>query len=118
MNLVVPKVETTASFFVKHFDFIPQISPVKYVAILNGSDGFVLIISSFPNTASYEYPKEFHIGFYQQNYSEVDLLFERLTEDLNIDPAPRKIRDRYGFYFYAPGGILIEITCPENPEIS
>ena len=82
MNLVVPDVESTTEFFVKHLDFLRAPSLVKYVAILKGKDGFVLVISNFPNTPSYSYPKGFHIGFYQEDQQAVDDLFERLTIDI------------------------------------
>jgi catechol 2,3-dioxygenase-like lactoylglutathione lyase family enzyme len=70
LNLVVPDVKATAKFFIKHFDFLPQESRVNYVAILKSKDGFVLVISNFPNTTLYDYPKDFHIGFYQNDHQE------------------------------------------------
>lgn len=114
LNLVVPDVEATASFFVKYFDFELQPTAVKYIAILHGTDGFVLVISNFPNTPSYDYPKDFHIGFYQPDRQAVDVLHHKLQEEIVMDSTPRNIRDRYGFYFYAPGKVFIEITCPQQ----
>jgi catechol 2,3-dioxygenase-like lactoylglutathione lyase family enzyme len=112
MNLVVPDVNSATAFFIKHFGFQAVASRVETLKILHGSGDFVLILSNLPRTTSYAYPKDFHIGFYQPDQQNVDLLFKKLQEDLKLDSEPRKIRDRYGFYFYAPGEILIEITCP------
>ena len=117
MNLVVPDVDATAQFFIKHFDFKIQTSKVKNLAILHGSDGFVLVISNFPNTVSYDYPKDFHIGFYQPDHHAVNSLFEKLKEDVANLSGPRNIRDRYGFYFHAPGEIFIEITCAQSTAL-
>ena len=113
MNLVVPDVIATTDFFVKHFEFQVHSSHSTHIAVLHGSGNFVLVVSNFPNTPSYQYPKDFHIGFYQPDQAAVDGVFEKLRKDVQIDSSPRKIRDRYGFYFYAPGEILIEITCPQ-----
>ena len=114
LNLVVPDVDATANFFVKYFDFELQPTAVKYLAILHGGGDFVLVISNFPNTPSYDYPKDFHIGFYQPDHQAVDRLYDKLKEGITMDVAPRNIRDRYGFYFYAPGKVFIEITCPQH----
>ncbi len=115
MNLVVPDVEATANFFVKYFDFkLQPASNVKYLSVLKGSGGFVLVLSNLPNTPTHNYPKDFHIGFYQTDHHAVDLLYEKLKGDLTTNPTPRNIRDRYGFYFYAPGEILVEVTCLKN----
>lgn len=115
LNLVVPDVEATAAFFVKHFGFELEPSKVKYLAVLNGSDGFVLVISNFPNTTSFDYPKDFHIGFFQDDMASVDKLYHQLKEDVEIAHAPRNIRASYGFYFYAPGNIFIEIGSWTQP---
>jgi len=112
MNLVVPDVVTAAHFFEKHFGFRIDKLMRDLIAVLTGSDGFVLVISHFPNTASFEYPSDFHIGFYQETQEQVMALFESLKADgLALEQAPKNIRDRFGFYFYMPGKILVEVTC-------
>jgi catechol 2,3-dioxygenase-like lactoylglutathione lyase family enzyme len=113
MNLVVPDVSATANFFAKHFGFEIRPSRTDLLMILQGSGDFVLVISNLPNTTTYDYPNDFHIGFYQPDQQEVDTLFTKLKADnVAVGLQPRNIRDRYGFYFYAPGKILVEITCP------
>ena len=113
MNLVVPNVVETANFFEKHFDFKIQKTMGEIISILHGESDFVLIISNFPKTATFEYPADFHLGFYQPNEEKVLEVFDKLKRDnIELTQQPQKIRDRFGFYFYAPGKILIEITCP------
>jgi catechol 2,3-dioxygenase-like lactoylglutathione lyase family enzyme len=115
MNLVVPDVPLTAAFFEKHLGFRCTKLMGEIIAILEGENGFVLIISNFPKTATFEYPADFHIGFYQDTREEVTDLFHRLKADgLLLTQEPQAIRDRFGFYFYIPGNILTEITCPAD----
>jgi len=112
MNLVVPDVAATAHFLEKHFAFRIDRLMRDVMAVLTGSDGFVLVISHFPNTASFDYPSDFHIGFYQDTKEQVLSVFEALKADgLALEQAPKVIRDRFGFYFYMPGNILAAVTC-------
>ena len=112
MNLVVPDVLETARFFEKHFGYKIHRSMGEIISILHGEDDFVLVISNFPKTASFEYPVDFHIGFYQPDKAHVLEIFNKLQADgLHLPQEPKSIRDRFGFYFYAPGKILVEITC-------
>lgn len=113
MNLVVPNVIETANFFEKHFDFKIQKTMGEVISILHNEEDFVLIISNFPKTATFEYPADFHLGFYQSNTDEVLEIYDKLKSDqIELRQHPQQIRDRFGFYFHAPGNILIEITCP------
>lgn len=115
MNLVVPNILETALFFEKYFNFKIQKTMGEILSILHGDDDFVLIISNFPKTATFEYPADFHIGFYQDNAGKVTEIFEKLKNDgVELPQQPQQIRDRFGFYFHAPGKILIEITCPQT----
>src|ERR1700733_6040443 len=109
INLSVPDVSETASFFEKHFNFKILKAKANTIAILEDEEGFVLVLSNFPNTASFDYPADFHIGLYQENKEKVLEIFDKLEADgLALTRKPGLIRDRFGFYFYAPGGILIE----------
>ncbi len=113
MNLVVPNVIETATFFERHFNFKIHKTMGEIISVLHGEEGFVLIISNFPKTATFEYPADFHIGFYQPSKEKVFELFEKLKSDhVELPQEPTAIRDRFGFYFYIPGKILTEITCP------
>jgi len=112
INLSVPNVIETAGFFEKHFNFKTQKAKANTIAILEDEVGFVLVLSNFPNTASFDYPADFHIGFYHENKEKVLEIFDKLqADDLALTQEPGLIRDRFGFYFYAPGRILVEITC-------
>ncbi len=112
INLSVPDISETAVFFEKHFNFKIVRAKANTIAILEDAEGFVLVLSNFPNTASFDYPADFHIGFYQPDKEKVLDIFHKLQADnLALTQQPGLIRDRYGFYFYAPGKILIEVTC-------
>lgn len=113
MNLAVPDIETTAKFFEKHFSFRIRKMLGSVIAILEGSDGFVLVLSNLPKSEKTAYPADFHIGFYQETPGQVSTLLEKLKADgYALEQEAKNIRDRFGFYFYAPGQILTEITCP------
>lgn len=115
INLSVTDVAETASFFEKYFNFKIHKAKANTIAILEDEEGFVLVLSNFPNTATFNYPVDFHIGFYQENKENVLEIFSKLQSDgFALTRQPNLIRDRFGFYFYAPGGILIEITCAEE----
>ena len=112
MNMTVPDVEATATFFEKHFAFTIRKQTGGVIAILEDEDGFVLVLSNFPKTATFDYPADFHIGFYRDTKEDVITVFNRLKAvAVELPPEPKEIRDRFGFYFRAPGGLLIEITC-------
>jgi catechol 2,3-dioxygenase-like lactoylglutathione lyase family enzyme len=108
LNLVVPDLEAAEAFFAEHFGFTVRTRHAALV-VLDGADGFVLVLSRARDTASY--PPAFHVGFLVADASAVDAEYARLTAaGLEIPKAPRDLRGSYGFYFQALGGLLFEIS--------
>jgi len=58
------------------------------------------------------YPKDFQLGFIQENKKQVNDIYERLqAAGYQIKP-PGGMHGSWGFYFKAPGKIEIEISSP------
>lgn len=111
INLAVTDVEATAAFFEKHFGFTTRKLLGNVIAIQDGSDGFVLVLSNLPKSEKMDYPPDFHIGFYRDTKEQVIEILDKLkTDGYAQEQEAKQIRDRFGFYFYAPGNILTEVT--------
>ncbi len=76
-------------------------------------EGFTLVLSDprrFGGSGA-SYPVGFHVGFLLDTPGEVDATYARLTAGgLEIENGPRNIRDSYGFYFHALGGVMFEVS--------
>jgi catechol 2,3-dioxygenase-like lactoylglutathione lyase family enzyme len=116
LNLPVPDVAHTSAFFEKYFYFTCiEVKGDNALAILKGQDDFTLVLMgpSFYRNSNATYPDALHIGFLMQEPAQVEQLYNRLTADgMLLTQQPRNMRGVYGFYFYAPGSILTEISCP------
>lgn len=83
------------------------------LAVLKGEGDFVLVIMSeaFNKQNKIAYPDAFHLGFLMDNKEDVDIIFGRLNDGgVIIERKPSNMRGVYGFYFNAPGDILIEVS--------
>lgn len=114
INLPVEDVAATKHFFEKFFDFeCLEVKGDNALAILKGEDNFILVLmsKSFNRNRLTEYPDAFHIGFFVNSDDKVNTVHQRLVEGgfLPQNP-PGSIRGQYGFYFKAPGNLLIEVT--------
>lgn len=114
VNLCVPDVKESKAFFEQFFGFTCTAEKGDgIIAILKGSDNFLLVISKLEEGIGPAYPREFHIGFMQDTRQQVTAIFEALKAGgIAVERAPKKIRDSFGFYFIAPGGIMIEVASP------
>lgn len=57
------------------------------------------------------YPDGFHIGFHLEGEAAVHGLYERMTSmRVDIPDPPSVQRGALGFYFTAPGEILVEVA--------
>lgn len=114
LSMAVPDVVAAAEFFEHYFDFKPaEIKGNNRIAVMTGTDGFVLVLSNLRGEEAPGYPQEFHFGFLLTDMEQVNVLYNRLqTSEAKLDMAPRKIRDSWGFYFHMPGGIMGEVSCP------
>ncbi|MFD0748541.1 VOC family protein [Mucilaginibacter calamicampi] len=100
INLVVRDVENTVKLFETHFSFRCQaIKGDNAIAILNGADGFILVIMK-NKMGIVNYPDAFHIGFILASEEEVIKCYEGLKNGgIDVGKGPGKIRDTFGFYF-------------------
>ena len=113
LDLQVPDVQSTASFFVTHFDFTHQSnrkSPA--IAILSGSDGFTLVLQR--NEDDEPYPDGFHLGFLVDDDAAVEAAHARLKA-ANVS-CSEPIRNGRGLAIYvaAPGDLLVEVSHPKK----
>jgi catechol 2,3-dioxygenase-like lactoylglutathione lyase family enzyme len=110
LNLTVPDVSRTRSFFETYFGFKTVVNrdDGRLIVMLDES-GFVLTLNNFAGSAEVEYPGAFHVGFMQENRERVDEMYRRLTADGFEAKAPHEFHGGWTFYFRAPGGFLVEV---------
>ena len=112
LDLSVSDVARTRDFFVAHFDFICLEDKSEKMSILQGADGFVLVLDKLKITDPPNYPAQFHIGFVLENESEVENKRAELQRaGVEVPSELRKNTRGTMFYFTAPGAILIEVSC-------
>ena len=113
LNLSVPDVAVAAQFFEEFFGFqCVERQGQNTLAILLDETGFSLILSNFDRMARPEYPRDFHIGFIQENKEQVTVLYQRLHAAGHASQSPRRMYGNWAFYFVAPGNIQVEVSCP------
>lgn len=110
INLSVPDVQATRTFFETYFGLRFMASPIseKIVATLDASDN-IIALSNFSNADSYSYPAAFHVGFNLPSREDVDALHERLTADGYKAGKRTEFHMAWTFYIEAPGGFLVEV---------
>jgi catechol 2,3-dioxygenase-like lactoylglutathione lyase family enzyme len=112
LDLAVPDVGATRDFFVQFLGFSHvQTLGQDGLAILRDDDGLTLVLSRLRRTGVQAYPDGFHIGFHLSDDESVVALHERLLAETTIAaPKPEIQRGALGFYFTAPGDILVEVA--------
>jgi catechol 2,3-dioxygenase-like lactoylglutathione lyase family enzyme len=113
LNFPVADVAQTKAFFEKHFNFTCTEEKGNMMAILRGEEGFVLTLMSndFNRNGNSTYPDAFHVGFLVNDRDKVHTIWQKLQQDgLTLDQEPHNMRGVFGFYFHAPGNILVEIS--------
>lgn len=107
LNLTVPDVAETRTFFETYFGLTPiGEAPNDAIAALFDDDGFVLTLMRGEEPS---YPRMFHIGFGQESEEQVNVLHQRLHADgFEVSP-PKRAHGAWTFYFPAPGGIRVEV---------
>lgn len=114
INLSVENVNETKDFFEKYFDFkCVDEKGDNVLAVLKGLDNFTLVLmsSSFNRDKSSEYPAAFHIGFLVDTKEEVMHQYAKLKNgNVPLENEPKNMRGIFGFYFIAPGKILVEVS--------
>lgn len=114
INLCVPDVTNARQFFEKYFGFTCTAEKGEgIIAVLKGGDDFLLVLSKLRDNGTTLYPQDFHIGFMQQTQQQVLDIYNNLKAGgITVEREPKKIRDSFGFYFMAPGNIMIEVASP------
>lgn len=115
VNLAVPDVAQTVSFFEKYFGFhTDEVKGDNVIAILEDNDGFILSISNFKKDVIPQYPADFHVGFVQKSPEQVMEIYQTMKADgIDVGKEPHNYSGRgtYSFYVAAPGNFLIEVLC-------
>jgi catechol 2,3-dioxygenase-like lactoylglutathione lyase family enzyme len=112
LNLCVPDVADARRFFETYFDFRCIDLKGDALAVLEGANGFTLVISNFKKDVTPVYPDAFHIGFIVESPEQVQAMYERLQQGgIEMYHEPRTMRGSLLFYCYAPGAILLEVSC-------
>ncbi|MBV9788233.1 MAG: VOC family protein [Chloroflexi bacterium] len=110
LNLAVTDVDAAHQFLTTYFDLQSMTGGNAAMRGLIDDNGSTLILMRSEHT-DVHYPRSFHIGFTQTSEAEVDALNQRLR-DAGFDvPAPRRLHGSWAFYFQAPGGFVIEVSC-------
>jgi lactoylglutathione lyase len=106
LNLSVPDVAHSARFFTEFFGLrCTEQKGTDTLSVLYDENGFALILSNFDRKMIPSYPKDFHLGFIQENEKQVNEIYERLqAAGYEVNP-PRRMHGSWGFYFTAPGKI-------------
>jgi catechol-2,3-dioxygenase len=91
------------------------------MSVLKNADGFLMtLMYDKKMTPETGYPGLFHVGFLQPTQASVDAMHHTLASKKYAAPAPAKLQrggpPTYGFYYEAPGGVLVEVsTMNFNP---
>jgi catechol 2,3-dioxygenase-like lactoylglutathione lyase family enzyme len=108
IDLQVPDVQEAVTFFERWFDFkltTSKSSPA--IAILDGDDGFVLVLQRRAVT----YPEDFHIGFLVDSPDTV-IDFQRRAREAGLEISDVDCNNRGTMaYLRGPGRVLIEVSC-------
>ena len=114
-NLTTYNVPGLKEFFRSVFDFRILDERGDKFAVLRNSEGFLLTLMYDKHmTPEQGYPGLFHVGFLQQTQDAVDIVHEALNARNYMAPKPARLRrggpPTYGFYYDAPGGVLVEVS--------
>jgi catechol-2,3-dioxygenase len=114
-NLTTYNVPALKEFFCSAFDFQIVDERGDKLAVLRNSEGFLLTLMYDKRmTPEQGYPGLFHVGFLQPTQHDVDRMHEALKTLDHVAPNPEKLQRggpaTYGFYYNAPGGVLVEVS--------
>jgi catechol-2,3-dioxygenase len=120
-NLTSYNVPALKEFFCSAFAFQVVHERGDKFAVLRNSEGFLLtLMYDKCMTPEQGYPGLFHVGFLQPTQHDVDLMHEALRTLDPMAPNPAKLQRggpaAYGFYYNAPGGVLVEVSTMNIAE--
>ncbi|NOK61707.1 MAG: VOC family protein [Chloroflexi bacterium AL-W] len=111
LNLTVTHVLEAHQFLETYFGLQNMGVGTDKMAGLLDDNGLTLVLMKGGEESNIIYPKSFHIGFTQESKEQVDDIYQRLRDDGFDIPAPRDLHGGWAFYFQAPGGFMIEVSC-------
>ena len=111
LNLTVTDVAVAHDFLQKHFGLRDMGRGNEAMAGLYDDDGFALVLMKAPHSTETHYPQSFHIGFTQESEERVNEINQRLRDDGLAVPPPKRMHGAWAFYFNAPGGFMVEVSC-------
>src|ERR1700719_837088 len=122
-NLTTYNVPALKEFFSSVFGFQILNERGDKMAVLQNSEGCVLTLMFDKRmTPEQGYPGLFHVGFLQPTQHAVDLVHDDLSIRNYIAPKPAKLQrggpPTYGFYYDAPGGVVVEVSTMNIAERS
>jgi catechol-2,3-dioxygenase len=120
-NLTTYNVPALKEFFSRIFDFQVVQERGDKLAVMRNSDGFVLTLMYDKRMKPEQgYPGLFHVGFLQPTQHDVDRMHEALSAQQYMAPKPGRLQrggpPTYGFYYEAPGGVLVEVSTMNFAE--
>ena len=120
-NLTTYNVPALTEFFCSVFDFQPLEKRGDKLSVLRNADGFLLTLMYDKRmTPEQGYPGMFHVGFLQPTQEAVDSMYESLSARNYVAPKPAKLQrggpPTYGFYYEAPGGVMVEVSTMNFAE--
>ena len=111
LNLAVSDLDAASRFLEKHFGLRGMGPGNEAMTGLYDDEGFALVLMKAPHESELRYPRSFHIGFTRPTVEEVNEIHRRLVEDGIAAPAPARMHGAWAFYFNAPGGFRVEVSC-------
>jgi catechol 2,3-dioxygenase-like lactoylglutathione lyase family enzyme len=117
INLTVSDVPGCTDFFERCFAFkVTERRGNGRFAVLQGQDGFILILMHGKDGVHTTYPPLFHVGFLVTDEESVRAAYQRI-KTAGYEPPVPAILERggdptFGFYHAAPGGITVEVSTP------
>ena len=117
LNLTVGDVPAVCNFFEQCSAFkVTERRGTGKFAVLEGKDGFALILMHGKDETELRYPDLFHIGFLVSDESQVHATWEQMAAAGYEPPKPEILKrggdKTYGFYHPIPGGVLVEVSAP------
>jgi catechol 2,3-dioxygenase-like lactoylglutathione lyase family enzyme len=122
-NLTTYNVPALTEFFCSVFGFQLIEKRVDKLSVLRNAEGFVLTLMYDKRmTPEQGYPGMFHVGFLQLTQHAVDLMHDDLSARNYLAPKPARLQrggpPTYGFYYDAPGGVMVEVSTMNLTEPS
>lgn len=114
LNLVVADIAQMTEFFERFLSFRCLDRRGEALAVLEGADGFLLVLMRPPISETAAYPVNFHVGFYVDSEEAVRAKHAELR-DAGLEPddvqrLQRAAAPTFTFYCRAPSGLLVEVS--------